>query len=129
MSLEAVTKIKETIDQLKKLTHEEFYNGFELYKSSVNTNPNGPEEGIVFESNGKKNPDDYEALLIYKTQATIIADTLAILNVLKDLNWLYTTQINAMLKIYAKAFEEHLNESDLDELLENPPHWDNNIVH
>ena len=129
MSSEVVTKTKEIIDQLKNLSHEEFYKALELYKSSTLSDSRKSDDPVVFETNGRKKAKEYEALLEYADQAKIIADTLNILDVFEDLDWIYNTQIKAMIKIFAKEFDNDLIESDLKDIGTNPPNWDNSLVH
>ena len=129
MSSEVVTKTKEIIDQLKNLSHEEFYKGLELYKCSTLSNSRQSDAPVVFETNGRKKAKEYESLLEYADQAKIIADTLNILDVFEDLDWIYNTQIKAMIKLFAKEFDNDLIESDLKDIGTNPPNWDNSLVH
>ncbi|HEY5534742.1 MAG TPA: hypothetical protein VIL99_07405 [Ignavibacteria bacterium] len=129
MSSEVVTKTKEIIDQLKNLSHEKFYKGLELYKSSTLSDSRQSDDPVLFETNGRKKTKEYEALLEYADQAKIIADTLNILDVFEDLDWIYNTQIKAMIKIFAKEFDNDLIESDLKDIGANPPNWDNGLVH
>lgn len=129
MSSEAIKKIKEMIDQLKNLSHEEFYKGLELYKASTISDSRQSDDPVVFESNGKKTAEKYEALLEYTNQAKIIAGTLKLLDVFEDLDWIYNTQIKTMIKLYAKEFDYDISDSDLKDMGDNPPNWDNSLVH
>ncbi|HEY5556976.1 hypothetical protein [Acetobacterium sp.] len=129
MSSEVITKTKEMIDQLKNLSHEEFYKGLELYKSSTLSDSRQSDDPVLFESNGRINTVKYEALLEYADQSKIIAGTLKLLDVFEDLDWIYNTQIKAIIKIFAKEFDNDLIESDLKDPGSNPPNWDNSLVH
>jgi|GEM_PF-2340976 len=129
MSSEVVKKTKEMINQLKNMSYEEFYKGMELYKSSTLSDSRQSYDSVVFESNGKKSTIDYEALLEYADQAKIIAGILKIIDVFEDLEWIYDTQIKTMIKLYAKEFDNDLIESDCNDMGDNPPNWDNSLVH
>lgn len=129
MSSEVVTKTKEMIDQLKNLSHDDFYKALELYKSSTLSNSRQSDDPVIFESNGRKIAEEYEALLEYADQAKIIAGTLNILDVFEDLDWIYNTQIKTMIKLNAKEFDYDIDESDLKDMGANPPNWDNSLVH
>jgi len=105
MSLEVVTKTKAMIDELKKLSPEEFYKGLKLCKSSALDDSHQSDPPDIFVSNGRINANEYEALLIYADQAKIIVSTLQMLDVFEDLDWLYCTQMNTMVELHPEDFD------------------------